>query len=120
MRAAAQRYFDGLARKDLSRVPWAEHAELRSPLNPQGGAAVPIVGKANILAFLNPILPNVGKVTVLRHFVEKDWVCTRADVELATQPSVTLRVADCFRIRNGQIVEQENHYDPRPALPPSP
>jgi len=118
LRAIAQSYFDGLAKKDLSHVQWAEDATLRAPLNPNGGMDVPIVGKGEILAFLNPLLPNLGKVNVIRQFVEGDWVCTRANIELAGAPGRMLRVADCFRIRNGKIVEQENCYDPRPALPP--
>ncbi len=116
LRAIAQSYFDGLAKKDVSGVPWAENAALRAPLNPNGGAQVPIVGRANILAFFTPLLPNLGKIKVLRHFVEGNWVCTRADVGLASDPSAVLRVMDCFRIEKGKIVEQENHYDPRPAL----
>jgi hypothetical protein len=115
LRAIAQSYFDGLGRKDLSRVPYAENATLRAPLNPDGGSASVIRGRSNILAFLNPLLPALGEVKVIRHFVEDDWVATRADVGLATNPN-PLRVIDAFRIENGQIVEQENHYDPRPAL----
>lgn len=115
----ASAYFQGLAQKNLSSVPWADNASLRAPLNPNGGAAVPIVGKANILAFLNPLLPNLGKIEVLRHYVEGNWVCTRANVGLAGNPAAVLRVVDCFRVEKGRIVEQENHYDPRPALPPS-
>ncbi len=116
LRAIAQSYFDGLAKKDVSGVPWAENATLHAPLNPNGGAQVPIVGRANILAFFTPLLPNLGKIKVLRHFVEGNWGCTRADVGLASDPSAVLRVMDCFRIEKGKIVEQENHYDPRPAL----
>ncbi len=118
MQVVAQSYFDGLAKKDLSAVPWAENATLRAPLNPNGGAEVPIEGKADILAFLNPLLPNLSKVEVVRHFVEGGWICTQANVGLATDPPKALRLVDCFRIENGKIVEQENHYDPRPALPP--
>lgn len=110
-----QSYFDGLANKDISRVPWADHAILRAPLNPNGGAAVPITGRSAIRGFLNPLLPNLGRVEVINYIEEGDWVCARAVVGLA-DPSRVLRVADCFRIKNGQIVEQENHYDPRPAL----
>lgn len=28
-------YFDALAAKDMSRVPWAQDATLRTPLNPE-------------------------------------------------------------------------------------
>ncbi len=118
-RAIAQPYFDGLAKKNLKGVPWADNATLRAPLNPNGGAEVPIVDKANILAFLNPPLPGLGKVALIRHFVEGNWVCTRADIGLAGIPSAKVRVIDSFRIEKDRIAEQENHYDPRPALPPS-
>lgn len=116
MKAIAQAYFDGLAKKDLSQVPYADNATLRAPLNPNGGSANVIQGKNNILAFLTPLLPSLGKINVIRHFVEGDWVATRADVGLAAKPDNPLRVIDAFRIENGKIVEQENHYDPRPAL----
>jgi len=119
LRKIAQSYFDGLAKKDLSAVPYAQNATLRAPLNPNGGAEIPIVGRVNILAFLNPLLPNLGKIEVIRHCVEGDWVCSRANVGLVSDPPRALRVVDCFRVERGQIVEQENHYDPRPALAPA-
>jgi len=50
-KAIAQMYFDGLAEKDLSAVPWAEDAAFRAPLNPKGGAEVPILGKTISLLF---------------------------------------------------------------------
>ena len=38
-------YFDGLAAKDMSRVPWAKDATLRTPLNPAGGESALILGR---------------------------------------------------------------------------
>jgi hypothetical protein len=34
---ALKTYFDGLAAKDVSRIPLADNATLRTPLNPVGG-----------------------------------------------------------------------------------
>ena len=113
LEAIARLYFDGLNKKDISSVPWSTGARLHAPLNPNGGAANPITGRENIRAFFEPILPNISSVKVLRTFVSGDWVAVRADI--AVGPAV-LRVVDCLKIENGQIVEQENHYDPRPAL----
>jgi ketosteroid isomerase-like protein len=112
----AESYFAGLARRDMSAVPYADDVQLRAPLNPNGGSTVPYTGKAEVLAYFQPILPNLGEIRVIRHFVGQDWVATRADVGLAN--GKVLRVLDAFHVRDGKIVEQENHYDPRPALEP--
>ena len=111
-----QTYFYGLGAKDVSDVPWAREATLRTPLNPQGGESALISGRGAILEFFDAVLPNLGKVEVLGLIAEGDWVCARALVYLGSDPSRVLRVADCFRIEANHIVEQENHYDPRPAL----
>ena len=37
-------YFDGIAAKDMSQVPWARDATLRTPLNPAGGETALIRG----------------------------------------------------------------------------
>jgi hypothetical protein len=55
-------YFDAIAAKNMSQVPWAKDATLRTPLNPAGGESALIRGRQAIL-----------------------------------------------------IIEQQNHYDPRPA-----
>jgi len=112
----AKSYFDGLANRDLSAVPYTDNALLRSPLNPAGGADVPIVGRPNILAFLDSLLPKLGKVEVIRYYIEENWFSVRANLELNTDPPAVLRVVDCFEIKNGRIVEQETHCDPRPGI----
>jgi hypothetical protein len=35
--------------------------------------------------------------------------------EISRANSNTLYVLDAFLIENGEIIEQQNHYDPRPA-----
>ena len=107
-------YFDGLAAKDMSRVPWADHATLRTPLNPAGGESELIRGRQAILDFFSGILPAVGSVKLLHYYTGNDgWVAGQAEIGLAN--GKTLYVLDAFRLENGEIIEQQNHYDPRPA-----
>jgi hypothetical protein len=41
------------------------------------------------------------------------WVAGQAEIGLSN--GKTLYVLDAFRVENGEIIEQQNHYDPRPA-----
>ena len=61
-------YFDGIAAKDMSRVPWAKDATLRTPLNPAGGESALIRGRKAILEFFNDILPAVRSLEFLRYY----------------------------------------------------
>ena len=107
-------YFDGLAAKDVSQVPWAEDATLRTPLNPAGGEGVLIRGRQAILDFFNSILPAVRSLKFLHYYTgDAGWVGGQAEISLAN--GKTLYVLDAFRVENGKIIQQQNHYDPRPA-----
>jgi hypothetical protein len=107
-------YFDGIAAKDMSRVPWAKDATLRTPLNPAGGESVLIQGRKAILDFFTSILPAVRSLTFLRYYSgDGGWVAGQAEISLAN--GKTLYVLDAFLVENGEIVEQQNHYDPRAA-----
>jgi SnoaL-like protein len=110
-----QAYFDGIAAKDMSRVPWSKDATLRTPLNPAGGESVLLRGRQAILDFFTSILPAVRSVMVLRYYTGDDgWVAGQAEIGLAN--GKTLYALDAFRVENGEIIEQQNHYDPRPAI----
>lgn len=107
-------YFDGIAAKDMSRVPWAKDATLRTPLNPAGGESVLIRGREAILDFFIGILPGVRSLKFLRYYVgDSGWVAGQAEISLAN--GKTLYAFDAFLVENGEIIEQLNHYDPRPA-----
>src|SRR3954451_1716544 len=117
LRSVVQAYFDGLKSKDVSRVPWHDLISLRTPLAP-GGADVPIVGIANVRDFFNGIAPLVGDITVVEVYFSENGIgiAARADVSIV-QPACTLRVLDRFDIdAENRITEQENRFDPRPAL----
>jgi len=111
---AVKSYFAGLAAKDVSSVPWSDHATLRTPLNPAGGENALIRGRKAILDFFTGILPALRSVKVVRHYVgEEGWVAAQAEIALSN--GKTLYVLDAFHMQKGEIVEQQNHYDSRPA-----
>jgi len=111
----AHSYFDGLSGKDMSAVPYAEDAILWAPLGPDG-LAKPIRGKKAILAFFEGIFPILDRVELKNLLAEGEWASGSAVITLTQPPGAVLRVSDVFHIIDGQITEQENHYDPRPAL----
>ena len=107
-------YFDGIAAKDMSGVPWAMEATLRTPLNPAGGESTLIRGRKAIQEFFNGILPAVRSLDFLRYYAsDADWVAGQAEIGLRN--GKTLYAFDAFRIENDEIIEQQNHYDPSPA-----
>ena len=116
LEAAAEAYFNGLARKDLTIIPWHDDVIFRGPLAP--GFPEPMRGRRQVVEWFTGLLPALGEVNILEHYCNESLttVATRADVGLV-QPAATLRVIDRFVVDGqGRIVEQENHYDPRPAL----
>ena len=111
---AVNAYFNGLAAKDVSRVPWADNATLRTPLNPAGGESELIRGRKAILDFFAGILPALRSVSMVRHYAsEAGWVAGQAEIALSN--GKTLYVLDAFFVQKGEIIEQQNHYDPRAA-----
>jgi hypothetical protein len=122
LRAISEAYFAGLASRDMSAVPYADEVVLRSPLAPPGLATpyeqYPLEGKPAVLAWFAGLYPVLGTTAIVEHYFNEDLtvIATRSDVGIATPPC-TLRVVDRFKVTaDGRIVEQENHYDPRPAL----
>jgi hypothetical protein len=120
MKMVAEVYFEGMGKKDMSQVPWDDHVSLRSPLAP-GGLDTPLTGRSAVLAWFASLFPVLGAMTIIEHYFNQDLtvIATRSDVGI-TNPPCMLRVVDRFTVNaDGKITQQENHYDPRPALPPS-
>lgn len=111
---AVNAYFNGLATKDVSRIPWADNATLRTPLNPVGGESELIRGRKAILDFFAGVLPVLRSVKVVRHYAgEEGWIAAQAEIALAN--GKTLYALDAFHVQRGEIIEQLNHYDSRSA-----
>jgi SnoaL-like domain len=120
MKRVAEAYSEGMGKKDMSQVPWDDHVVLRSPLAP-GGLDTPLAGRSAVLAWFASLFPVLGAMQVIEHYFNDDLtvIATRSDVGI-TNPPCMLRVVDRFTVNaDGKITQQENHYDPRPALPPS-
>jgi hypothetical protein len=106
----AESYFDSLRTGNFSPVPWTADAILHTPLQP-----ALLVGRAAIEAFFQPLAGKLGTINLLATYAgaEGAWIA-----EAHVGP---LLVMDKFVVRDGQIVEQRNVFDPRPALDaPSP
>ena len=120
LRAVAEAYFAALAKKDFAAIPYDDHVSLRAPLCP-GGVHTPLVGKEAVRTiWWPPLVPAVGAVKVLDHYINDDLtaICTEALIT-TVNPSATLRVADRFTVSaEGKIIEQENHFDPRDVTNP--
>jgi SnoaL-like protein len=119
LKSISEAYFAGLAKRDVSSVPWHDDIVLRSPLAPEG-LEVPLRGKSAVIQWFESLYPVLSETRVIEHYFNGSLtvIATRADVGI-TEPSCFLRVVDRFTINaSGQITEQENHYDPRPAIRP--
>jgi hypothetical protein len=120
LRAAADGYLEGLAKKDFSLIPYANDVTLRAPLCP-GGVHHPLVGKEALRTiWWSPLPAALGDVRVIDHYFNEDLtaICVEAEVGIVgvAQP---LRVADRFTVNaEGEIIEQENHFDPRDVTNP--
>ena len=122
LRAVAEAYFAGMAAKDMAGVPYDDDVVMRSPLAPPDLAlpyeAYPLIGREAVLTWFAGLYPVLGEMRVVEHYINEELttIATRSDVGI-TNPPCTLRVVDRFTVSaDGKIVEQENHYDPRPAL----
>ncbi len=114
LKSITRAYFDGIGKKDMSAVPYADDVVLRSPLAP-GGLAVPLKGRKAVLDWFASLWPVVGSTRVWEDYFNEDLsvVATRADIEVKSL-SGRIRVTDRFKVSpEGKIVLQENHYDPK-------
>ena len=114
MKAVVEAYFKGIAKKDMSAVPYDDNVMLRSPLAP-GGLSTPLVGRRAVFDWFASLWPSLGGTEVFEHYFNDDLtvIATRADIEITNPPS-RLRVTDRFMITpEGTIIQQENHYDPK-------
>ena len=106
LRTAVESYFSALSARDVSTVRWHEDITLTTPIAP-GGPTQPLVGRTEVRAFFTAIGPATGAVNVGTLYFSDDLRGVAAHATIAMlEPPCSLRV-----------VEQENHFDPRPAMP---
>lgn len=112
LKAIAEGYFQGIAKKDMSAVQYDDNVTFRSPLAPHG-LGIPLVGKQTVLDWFMSLWGVVGDTQVYEHYFNEDLtvIATRADIEI-TDPPNRIRVIDRFMVTpEGKIVQQENHFD---------
>lgn len=97
---------------------------LRAPLTP-GGVNQPLVGKEALrVHWWQPLVPALDgvQIQVREHYLNESLtsIITEAEITITiADPPATLRVADRFTVNAaGQIIEQENHFDPRDVTNP--
>ena len=113
---AAEKYFDGLRRKDMTQVPWDEDVIFFGPLTPK--SPEPIRGRSDLLAYFSTFHHLVGEIRIEGHFPNPDGhsIVTRAVVEILN-PACRLRLTEYFEVdAEGNITFQENYYDASPLL----
>jgi hypothetical protein len=111
---------EGLGKKNFDAIPYAENVSLRAPLCP-GGSAVPLRGRENLRRTWWAPLPGlVEGVEVLDSFVNRDLSAVTVEFHCRiVEPACTLRLVDRFTVdATGEIVEQENFFDPRDVTDP--
>jgi hypothetical protein len=115
-KAIADAYFNGLIAADLSAVPYHDQVIFRTPLA-EGGSESPITGKAAVLGFFSGVYGALESVSVSDYFYNEEGTGVTVKADFVLKSGRSLRVLDLFRFdADGRIIEQENHYDPRPAF----
>lgn len=111
---------EALGKKNFDAIPYADDVALRAPIAP-GGSAQPLVGRENLRTIWWAPLPGlIGEVEVLDTFVNQDLSAVTVEFLCGiTNPPCTLRIIDRLKVNDeGEIVEQENFFDPRDVTNP--
>lgn len=111
---------EGLGKKNFDAIPYSDDVVLRAPIAP-GGSGRPLVGRETLRAQWWAPLPGLlGAVEVLDSFVNEGLSAITVEFHCGiVEPRCTLRIMDRFKVNAaGEIVEQENFFDPRDVTNP--
>lgn len=116
LKSIADSYFHGLLAGDLSAFPYHEKVALRTPLS-EGGGQSQILGRTAVLSFFSGIYAALESVNVSGYFYSEDATAIAVQAIVVLKSGGQLRVMDLFVFdAQGLVIEQENHFDPRPVL----
>jgi hypothetical protein len=101
--AVVERYLNGLARKDLSSVPFAADMTFEGPLMPK------LAGRETIVGFLTSILPLIRGIEIKQHIVDGNYVATVFDMETINGVD---HVIDLCLVVSGELKEVRAFYYP--------
>src|SRR5215472_8439195 len=92
--AVVESYLNGLAKKDLSNVPFAADITFEGPLVPK------LIGRQSVVGFLTSIMPLLKRVQIRQHLVDGEFVATMFDMETVNG---TDKVVDWLHVSGGQL-----------------
>jgi hypothetical protein len=101
--AVVESYLNGLARKDLSSVPFAPGITIEGPLMPK------LAGRETVVGFLSSILPFITGIEIKQHIVDGDYVATVFDMETINGAD---HVVDLCLVVDGELAEIRAFYYP--------
>jgi hypothetical protein len=106
MIAIADAYLNGLAKKDLSNVPFAEDITFEGPRVPK------LIGRESVVGFLTSIMPFLTRIQIRQHLVDGEFVATMFDMETVNG---TDKVVDWLHVSGGQLKAIRSFYYPQVA-----
>ena len=92
--AIAEAYLNGLAKKDLSNVPFAADITFEGPRVPK------LIGRQSVVGFLTSIMPLLKRIQIKQHLVDGEFVATMLDMETVNG---TDKVFDWLHVSDGQL-----------------
>ena len=104
--AIAEAYLNGLAKKDLSSVPFAADITFEGPRVPK------LIGRERVVGFLTSIMPLLKRVQIQQHLVDGEFVATMFDMETVNG---TDKVVDLLHVSGGQLKAIRSFYYPQVA-----
>ena len=102
--AIAEAYLNGLAKKDLSNVPFTADITFEGPQVPK------LVGRQSVVGFLTSIMPLLKRIQIKQHLVDGEFVATMFDMETVNG---TDKVFDWFHVCDGQLKAIRSFYYPQ-------
>jgi hypothetical protein len=100
--ALVEAYLNGLAKKDLSSVPFSLDITFEGPRVPR------LIGRQSVVGFLTSIMPLIKRIQIKQHLVE--FVATMFDMETVHG---TDKVFDWLHVSDGQLKAIRSFYYPQ-------
>jgi hypothetical protein len=104
--AVVESYLNGLAKKDLSNVPFAADITFEGPRVPR------LIGRETVMGFLTSIMPLLKRIEIKQHLVDGEFVATMFDMETVNG---TDKVVDWLQVSGGQLKAIRSFYYPQVA-----
>jgi len=102
--AVVESYLNGLAKKDLSNVPFAADITFEGPRVPK------LIGRQSVVGFLTSIMPLLKRIEIKQHLVDGEFVATMFDMETVNG---TDKVVDWLHVSGGQLKAVRSFYYPQ-------